>query len=122
MELRTGIDIIEIERMRLAVERSGKRFLDRVFTAQEQADCKGRMDSLAARFAVKEAVAKALGTGFGQIGWCDVEIVRGPRREPYLQLHGRAESISRQLGLSKWSISMSHTQSYAVAMAVAMGE
>ncbi len=122
MQLRTGVDLIEIERLRQAMERSGQRFLERVFTPLEIADCKGRADSLAARFAAKEAVSKALGTGFGEIAWRDVEIERGPEREPRLRLHGKAAALAQSLGLSTWSVSLSHTQAYALAMVVALSE
>ncbi len=118
--LRSGVDIIEVERIDRAILRHGQRFFDRFFTAQELIDCGGRTPALAARFAAKEAVAKALGTGIGDVGWKDIEVVNGERREPILQLHGTAERIAREHGLELWSISLSHTHEHAVAVAVAL--
>jgi holo-[acyl-carrier protein] synthase len=117
--LRTGIDLIEIERVRDLLERYGPRFMERVFTPQEIAELGENAVSLAGRFAVKEAVAKALGTGIGAVAWREIEIVRGPRREPVLHLHGEAARLSAELGLQEWSVSISHTQAHAVGMAVA---
>ncbi len=74
--LRTGVDLIEISRVEAVVQRYGQRFLNRVFSPQEQADSGGRAASLAARFAAKEAAAKALGCGIGLVGWLDIEIAR----------------------------------------------
>ncbi len=121
MILRTGVDLIEISRLQRAVERHGARFLNRVFTPQEIEDTHGRFDSLAARFAAKEATSKALGTGFGEIAWTDVEVVRGPDREPSLRLLGSAAKVAGQLRLSTWSVSLSHDGSYAIAFVVAIG-
>jgi holo-[acyl-carrier protein] synthase len=75
---------------------------------------------LAARFAAKEAVSKALGTGIGDIGWKDIEVVNGSRREPILRLYREAEVVAEELGLQAWSISLSHTHEHAVAVAVAL--
>lgn len=122
MKIATGIDLIEISRLQATVERHGQRFLERIFTAAELAECGGRMDSLAARFAVKEAVAKALGTGIGLVGWREIEIYRDEARRPLLRLHGAAAQRAAELGLSAWSISMSHTEHTAVAVATAVSE
>jgi holo-[acyl-carrier protein] synthase len=119
--LRAGVDMIEVERIDLAILRHGRRFFDRFFTEQELIDSNGRTTTLAARFAAKEAVAKALGTGIGEVGWLEIEILTGPRRDPILRLHGDALRVSRELGLSHWTISLSHTHEHAVAVAVAMG-
>jgi holo-[acyl-carrier protein] synthase len=118
--LRTGIDLIEIERVRSLLERYGDRFLERVFTPQEIAELGENVSSLAGRFAAKEAVAKALGTGIGVVTWREIEILRGPQREPVLHLHGAAAELAEALGLDEWSVSISHSQSDAVGMAVAM--
>jgi len=118
--LRTGIDLIEIERVRSMIERYGARFLERVFTQQEIAELGDNIASLAGRFAVKEAVAKALGTGIGVVAWREIEILRGPRREPVLYLHGEAARLADQLGLQEWSVSISHTPTHAVGLAVAL--
>ncbi|MDW8324972.1 MAG: holo-ACP synthase [Anaerolineales bacterium] len=119
--LRTGVDLIEVARVEAALTRHGERFLQRCFTAQERADCAGRPASLAARFAAKEAVAKALGCGIGAVGWLDIEIVNGPEREPQLRLHGTARERAARLGLNRWAISLSHTHEHAIAVAVAQG-
>jgi holo-[acyl-carrier protein] synthase len=121
MKLATGIDLIEIERVEKAIERHGQRFLSRVFTPAELAECRGRVDSLAARFAAKEAAAKALGTGIGRISWQEIEIEHGPANEPVLRLTGMAAQLAFEMGLNTWSISLSHTNTQALAMVVATG-
>ena len=121
MQLSTGIDLIEIERIASAIERHGDRFLNRIFTARELADCNGRAESLAARFAAKEATAKALGTGFGEIAWDEVEIQRAENGAPTLVLYGKAAKLEEKEKLTTWSVSLSHTQSHAVAMVVSIG-
>jgi holo-[acyl-carrier protein] synthase len=118
--LRSGVDIIEVERIDQAILRHGERFFDRFYTAQELIDAGGRTPALAARFAAKEAVAKALGTGIGEVGWKDIEIINGPRRQPTLHLHGRAKELAQLLGLRSWSISLSHTHEHAAAVAIAL--
>jgi holo-[acyl-carrier protein] synthase len=118
--LRAGVDMIEVERIDQAILRHGERFFERFFTKQELIDSNGRTTALAARFAAKEAVAKALGTGIGEVGWLEIEILTGLRREPILRLHGDALRVSRQLGLTRWTISLSHTHEHAVAVAVAL--
>jgi len=117
----TGIDLVEIARMQSVIERYGERFLKRVFTPQELAEVGGNIPSLAARFAAKEAVSKALGTGIGAVNWREIEILRGPSREPVLRLHGAAAQLAGLLGFTAWSVSLSHSQSHAIAMAVALG-
>jgi holo-[acyl-carrier protein] synthase len=121
-QLATGIDLIEIGRIERAAARHGERFYRRFFTQQEIDFCQGRAASLAGRFAVKEAVAKALGTGIGDFNWTDVEVVCDGRGKPELQLHNRAERLARQKGLRTWSISLSHTDTLAVGLAVALVE
>jgi holo-[acyl-carrier protein] synthase len=122
VKLRTGIDLIEIERFEAAVARHGARFLERVFTGRELAEVGENLPSLAARFAGKEAVAKALGTGIGAVAWREIEILRGPAREPALTLHGVALRLSEEQALNSWSISLSHTHTHATAVAVALAE
>ncbi len=117
--LRSGVDIVEVHRIDHAIIRHGQRFFDRFYTSQELIDANGQTPALAARFAAKEAVAKALGTGIGQVAWKEIEVVNGPRREPMLRLHGNAQLLSESLGLSDWAISLSHTEDHAVAVAVA---
>jgi holo-[acyl-carrier protein] synthase len=122
--LRTGVDLIEIERVRVAVERHGERLLCRVFTQAELAVSQGRLESLAARFAAKEAVAKALGTGIWRSGisWTDIEVAKEiTTGAPILTLYGEAAARAHRLGLNEWSISLSHDRERAIAFAVAMG-
>jgi len=119
-KLRTGVDLIEVERLSKAVERHGSRFLKRIFTARELALFGKNMPSLAARFAAKEAVAKTLHTGIGEVSWQDIEILRGPAKEPLLLLHGAAERIAAEKQLGDWAISLSHTHEHAIAMVVAL--
>ncbi len=122
MILKTGVDILEIPRIQAALERHGERFLKRVFTELEIAECRGRADSLALRFAAKEAAVKALGTGIGPVAWREVETLHKPSGEPYLVLHGNAKKIAAFLKLTTWAVSLSHSQENAVAVVVAAGE
>jgi holo-[acyl-carrier protein] synthase len=121
-ELASGIDLIEIDRISAAIERHGERLLDRVFTPAELSEVGDNHASLAARYAAKEAVAKALGTGIGSIGWQEIEILRGPAGQPILHLSGAASQLASDQGLTNWSVSISHTQSHAIALAVASGD
>jgi holo-[acyl-carrier protein] synthase len=118
--LSSGVDLVEIERLQSVIERYGERFLNRVYTSRELLDVGDNMSSLAARFAAKEAVSKALGTGIGKVTWREIEILRGSARQPILVLSGEADRLAKQLGLSQWSISLSHTQGHAIALVVAM--
>lgn len=120
MSLRTGVDLIETGRVQEAIERHGSRFLNRIFTEAEQRECSGRISSLAARFAAKEAVSKALGCGIGDIGWLEIEIRSNEKKAPYLVLYGEAERLAKMLGLTAWSVSLSHTESHAIAFVVMM--
>ena len=114
--------MIDIERVRDAIERHGDRFLRRIYTPYELEEVRRDPASLAARFAAKEAVAKALGCGIGEIGWREIEIRRDPVRRPQLLLYGRASELAQSLGLTHWSISLSHTQTTSVAFVVFYGE
>lgn len=122
MQLRTGVDLIEIERLRQAIQRHGRRFLERIYTPQELAQCANSPASLAARFAAKEAVAKALGTGIGAVRWQEIEVLRNLHGQPVLSLHGSAAQLAAAQGLENWSLSLSHTHEHAVALVVATGE
>lgn len=118
--IRCGIDMIENERIERSIERFGERFYTRFFTPGERADCRGQAHRLAARIAAKEAVAKALGTGIGDVKWIEIEIrVDNPRKRPTLHLHGAAAQLADELGLTQWDVSLSHTQTYATAVAIA---
>jgi holo-[acyl-carrier protein] synthase len=120
--LRCGIDLIEHDRVERGIERLGERFLNRFFTPGEREDCQDRAHRLSARLAAKEAVAKALGTGIGDVGWKEIEIrVNNPRSRPTLHLHGAAATVAAELGLTEWDISLTHAREYAAAMAVAFG-
>ncbi len=92
--LSSGVDLIEIARIERAIDRHGERFFQRFFTAQEIEFCAGRAGSLAGRFAIKEAVAKALGTGIGDFNWTDIEVVCDGRGRPELVLHNRALELA----------------------------
>ncbi len=118
--LRCGIDLIENERVAQGIARLGERFLNRFFTAGEREDCADKPHRLAARLAAKEAVAKALGTGIGDVSWQDIEIrCNNPRGRPVLHLHGAAAALAAQMELTEWDISLTHTRDYASAVAVA---
>lgn len=119
--LRTGVDIIEVARIRRAAERHGDRFYRRFFTEAERALYKNRYPSLAARIAAKEAVAKALGTGIGDCRWVEIEIVTDERGRPDIVLHGDAARLAAEIGLTEWSVSLSHTTEQAIAFVVATG-
>ncbi|HEY43844.1 MAG TPA: holo-[acyl-carrier-protein] synthase [Anaerolineae bacterium] len=118
--IRSGVDLIEVDRIDRAILRHGQRFFDRFFTTQELIDARGHTPALAARFAAKEAVAKALGTGIGDVRWKDIEIINGPRRQPVLQLYGRAQELAGLLRVTHWALSLSHTHEHAVAVVIAL--
>ena len=120
--LRTGVDLIEIDRFTSVYRRFDQRLLQRLFTPTELIENGVNMASLAARFAAKEAVAKAFGTGIGQITWHDIEICRGRSGEPVLQLHGAAQRMADEQHLNVWSLTLSHSQRHAIAVVVAIGE
>jgi holo-[acyl-carrier protein] synthase len=119
--LTCGTDVVEIRQFRRDLELGGERFLRRIYTENEIRVCRGSTQALAARFAGKEATAKALGTGIRGLGWKEIEILRLPTGEPRLMLHGRAASIAAALSLTTWAISLSHTPEVAFAYVVALG-
>lgn len=122
MIIGSGIDIIEIRRIQRSIDRFGERFLNKVYTAAEQAYClkkKHSAESFAARFAAKEAGAKALGTGISNgINWLEIEVVRELSGRPTLQFHGRARQIADQLGCAHAALSLTHTVELASASVV----
>jgi len=122
MILRTGIDLIEIGRVAAVIERHGQHYLGRIYTPAELEQCGAHAESLAGRFAAKEAVAKALGSGIGAVTWREIEILGDEQNAPVLRLYGRAQKNSKQLGLTEWSVSISHSESHAIAVAVAIGD
>ncbi|MCX7838977.1 MAG: holo-ACP synthase [Anaerolineae bacterium] len=117
--LSTGIDLVEIARIAKTIERYGYRFLTRVFTENELRYCRGNVHQLAARFAAKEAVSKALGTGFDGIVWRDIEIVSDAQGKPSVRLSGRAARRAAQASLQNFALSLSHTREHAIALVVA---
>src|SRR4051812_20859906 len=112
-----GIDIIKVDRIRASLDRFGSRFTGRVLTPSEQRYVRDRPETMAGRWAAKEAVSKVLGLGVRGIGWRDIEIERLPTGQPSVRLHGRAEARSRQLGMVRIAVSISHESDYAVAIA-----
>jgi holo-[acyl-carrier protein] synthase len=124
--LSVGVDLIELDRIRRAVRRHGGRFLSRIYTPGELAHYRDRLPELAARFAAKEAVSKALGVGLNHIsaqgiGWREVEVLSDPLGKPIVYLSGRAGQLAEAQGLRRWAISLSHSRDYAVAFVVASG-
>ena len=117
-DISVGVDVIEIERVAATLARFGDRFLERVFTEGETAYCRGRAPQLAARFAAKEAVMKALGTGTRGVGWREVEVTRKRTGEPGIALHGRAAERAAHLGIDRIAVSLSHSRHYAVASVI----
>lgn len=119
--IRTGVDLVQIQRIVALLDRYGERFTRRVFTPRELSACGQRVERLAARFAAKEAVSKALGTGIGRVSWQEIEIANDAAGRPRLELSGRAAELAMELDLHEWSISLSHTQEQAIAFVVAAG-
>lgn len=119
--LRSGIDLIEVGRLASMKPEIRERFLQRVFTPAELEFCHDQNQHLAGRFACKEAVSKALGTGIGEVSWQDIEILSDESGAPRLELHGAAKEKADELGLSLWTVSISHIKEHAAALAVALG-
>src|SRR5688572_3252334 len=112
-----GIDIIRVERIRATLARFGDRFSNRVLTPAEQRYVRGRPETMAGRWAAKEAVSKVLGLGVRGIGWRDIEIECMPTGAPSVRLHGRAAARAEQLGMGRIAVSITHEAEYAVAIA-----
>jgi holo-[acyl-carrier protein] synthase len=119
MLIGTGVDLIEVERIAQSIERYGERFLRRIYTDDEIAYCSRRRssaESFAARFAAKEAGAKALGTGISRgVTWSEFQVERQPGGRPVLSLRGRAAVLARELGVKTISLSLTHSGSLAMA-------
>ena len=132
MNISSGIDLIEIERIEKALERHGERFLKKIFSNTElerlvkykERQVSPRIISaeVAARFAAKEACSKALGTGIGPVSWREMEVLNEPSGKPTLRLSGKAAQIAGFLGYSSWSVSLTHFRGMAAAVVVAAGE
>jgi holo-[acyl-carrier protein] synthase len=119
--LSVGVDVVDVPRFSHLVALRGSAMCERVFTSHELETCHGDVPRLAARFAAKEAAAKALGVGIGPIGWRDVEIRTGPGGEPELALAGAARASASDQGLDRWAVSLSHDATHAIAFVVATG-
>lgn len=115
-----GVDIIEIARIQRTYDDFGERFLKRVFTERERERYRGRVNELAARFAAKEATSKALGTGIVGIRWREMEVLPNRRGKPVLILHGQAAERARRLGLTDFSVSLTHSRADAMAFVIAV--
>ena len=126
MALSVGVDVVDLERLRRAVDRFGDRFLARIYTPEELVYARGRVPELAARFAAKEAVSKALGVGMRHlsrhgIGWHEVEVLSNLHGKPLLRLSGHAAELAEAQGLREWAVSLSHERDRALAFVVAQG-
>ena len=117
-----GVDIIEIARIHRVSEDYGLRFLKRIYTKKELLYCRGRAPQLASRFAAKEAVMKALGTGVRGVGWKEIEVKRERGHAPFIELHGRALRRSELIGLANLALSLSHSREFAVASVIGESE
>ncbi|HLL79381.1 MAG TPA: holo-ACP synthase [Ktedonobacteraceae bacterium] len=115
-----GIDIIEVDRVRKVYEHHGERFLKRVFTEAEIRQCRGKATRLAGRFAAKEAISKALGTGIHGVAWREMEVVQLRSGRPTVTLHGNARKRAELLGLSAFDVSIADLQAFSIAVAVAV--
>ena len=120
--LAIGIDMIAIPRVQAVIERHSGRFLRRVYTPEEVAFCRGRVPELAARFAAKEAVMKALGTGIRGVAWREIEVLPDRRGKPLVYLYGRAKERAGKIGLRALDVSLTHEGGFAVAAVVGVRE
>ena len=125
MILGIGIDLIEVARIESSYERFGERFVNRILLPAEISYCLSHKQPgpfLAARFAAKEAISKAFGTGIGaQLGWHDIEVLRAGSGAPSIRLHGTGAETAARLGIREVRLSLSHSEHYAVASAIALG-
>jgi holo-[acyl-carrier protein] synthase len=115
-----GIDIIEVGRVRKVFEKHGERFLSRVFTPNEVRQCRGKVSRLAGRFAAKEAISKALGTGLHGVAWREMEVVQLRSGRPTVALHGNAKRRAELLGISAFDVSIADLAEFSIAIAVAV--
>ena len=113
-----GVDIIEINRIEQAILNWQNSFLKRIYSEAELENCQNKASRLATRFAAKEAVMKALGTGTINISWHDIEITSDANGAPFIQLYGEARNKAKNIGISEFSISMSHSKQYAIAFVI----
>ncbi|MBN2560577.1 MAG: holo-ACP synthase [Phycisphaerae bacterium] len=121
-----GIDLIECQRVEHVWRQHPERFLARILTPAERRYCERRknpLPNIAGRFAAKEAVMKVLGTGWrGQIAWTDIEVTNDKAGQPHVTLSGHSRLVARELGISRILLSITHTENYAAASAIAIGE
>jgi holo-[acyl-carrier protein] synthase len=122
LHLTSGVDVIEIDRIEQALERWGGRFLNRIYTEREIAYCRGRAQSLAGRFAAKEAASKALGVGIRRLRWRDIEILPDRMGKPHLHLHGGASDAAQRQQLDRFEVSITHSRTDAIAIVNAWGD
>jgi holo-[acyl-carrier protein] synthase len=115
-----GIDIIEVGRVRKVLEKHGERFLSRVFTPNEVRQCRGKVSRLAGRFAAKEAISKALGTGLHGVAWREMEVVQLRSGRPTVTLHGNSKRRAELLGISAFDVSIADLAEFSIAIAVAV--
>jgi len=123
MIIGTGIDIVEIDRIAKAA--SKERFVEKIYSEAERAifeACKYRMETVAGRFAAKEAVLKALGCGIGDMPMTCIEILRAPSGQPFIEISGEARQKAQALGVSRMHVSISHSARYAVAQVIVEGD
>jgi holo-[acyl-carrier protein] synthase len=120
VNIAVGIDIIEVGRIRKVFEKHGERFLQRVYTEREVWQCRGKATRLAGRFAAKEAISKALGTGLHGVAWREMEIVQLRSGRPTVTLHGNAKQRAELLGLSAFDVSIADLAEFSIAVAVAV--
>ena len=113
-----GVDIVEISRIRKAISTWPNTFLERIYTKSEIANCNNVASRLAARFAAKEAVMKALETGAIGVNWHDIEVISNDKGAQSIQLHGKAHDKAQENGIREFSISISHSNKYAVAFVI----
>jgi holo-[acyl-carrier protein] synthase len=118
---RTGIDLLDIDRLTTISPKIRQRFLERVYTSNELAQAGNSDSSLSGLFCTKEAVSKALGCGIGIISWKEIEILADEYGAPNLTLHGKAAQLSASIGLQTWAVSITHTRQFACASVVAFG-
>ena len=118
MEYAVGVDAIEIDRVRKVLQKHPDRFLSRVYTPEEIAFCRGRVHELAARFAAKEAMMKALGTGARGLAWREIEVLPNNRGKPLVYLHGAAKARGEKIGLRGVDVSLTHSHELAIAVVV----
>ena len=121
-----GIDLVDCPRIEQMIQRHGERFVNRVFTAAEQAYAranKNEIEKLSGRFAAKEAVLKLIGTGWrGKIAWTDIEIINNASGQPEVTIGGEVKRIADELGIEHISVTITHTANFAIASAVALAE